>query len=452
MGGGCSYARVDRCTVERNASSGNGEGVYFCSDVRSSVIICNTSTVAGGGSYNSWLFNCTIVSNRSQSGGGVASSYLTNCIVYYNTAVSNINADSASTGRVNCIVLPPGVTWSGTITNAPHFAARSFRLRGNSPCINAGTNIAGLASAKDRDGRKRIIYERVDLGAYEYTALINDFDFDGKSDVAVWRSYGATNWGLWAKLSSGSVTQWITGSNLAGMLEPYPVVYEQDSRMLVAAYHKATWNWYVFPFSSPATQWGAPGMTPVYGDYNCDGETDLALYELASGKWYIRTATSAVVLAWGKQWGYNGTWPVPGDYDGDGAWDLAVYDFTTGDWYILTLANKILAWRMNWGFAGAVPVWGYYDGDGCFDLAVYHKSTGRWYIRSLKSSVALAWNRSWGYNGAMPVPGDYNGDGVYDLTVMDVTASRWYTVGMGGNLLRWDYYLQSGAAVHGIRW
>ena len=47
---------------------------------------------------------------------------------------------------------------------------------------------------------------------------------------------------------------------------------------------------------------------------------------------------------------------MPGDYDGDGVSDLAVYDPATGRWYIRTLAGKVLAWGSYWGAPGLQAV------------------------------------------------------------------------------------------------
>src|SRR6185436_19508799 len=74
--------------------------------------------------------------------------------------------------------------------------------------------------------------------------------------------------------------------------------------------------------------------------------------------------------------------PVPGDYDGDGTTDLAVYRPTTGVWSILSSASgNTQGFAIALGRANDIPVPGDYDGDGLTDAAIYRTSTGEWTIR-----------------------------------------------------------------------
>ena len=60
---------------------------------------------------------------------------------------------------------------AGVTTNDPLFADRltgNYRLNTSSPCINTGTNQDWTTNAVDLDGRIRIRYITVDMGAYEY--------------------------------------------------------------------------------------------------------------------------------------------------------------------------------------------------------------------------------------------------------------------------------------------
>jgi len=64
------------------------------------------------------------------------------------------------------------VNWTGgCITNAdPQFVNKdtgNWRLKSTSPCINAGINQSWMTGAGDLDGRQRIRYGTVDIGAYE---------------------------------------------------------------------------------------------------------------------------------------------------------------------------------------------------------------------------------------------------------------------------------------------
>jgi hypothetical protein len=452
-GGGLMSCQAERCSISHNGASVRGggargswlsrcdligndswqfAGLYGC--FATSCVVVSNSALLGGGAGYSWLINCTVVGNTAATGGGVYASSLTNCIVYYNVASNaHPNADPTSTGRYNCIVLSPGMSWNNTITNDPRFVVGSYHLRFSSPCVNTGTNLAGFATSYDRDGRARVLYGRVDLGAYETAAPLNDYLGLGGTQITGYRQSGV-NWELRIDGYPGVVaTQcWYQGVVMC------PGHYDSQPFSDIVVYYEPLGGWSRYPFKD-WFQWGGPGMKSVWGDYNADGISDLALFQISSGLWYIYViGDTSYVAAWGLSWGYSGTVPVPGDYDGDGKFDLAVYDRMTGQWYIRTLAGKVLAWRISWGFAGAVPVSGDYDGDGIYDLAVYDKGTGNWFVRALTGRV-LAWRRNWGYAGALPVPGDYDGDGVFDLAVWDGAQGRWYVQSWSGSTLKWRY-------------
>jgi len=159
--GGAIYGRdittIQNCLIARNGSLTNtGGGVYFQ----------NTGTVE----------NCTIVSNYAKvSGGGI---YLaggsftgTNNIIYFNTAPNGANfTNTAGNTGLNYSCVIPAVDGTGNITNNPallDLAGGNYRLRINSPCVNAGTNQAWMGNAVDLDGNLRIRYGIVDMGAYE---------------------------------------------------------------------------------------------------------------------------------------------------------------------------------------------------------------------------------------------------------------------------------------------
>ena len=98
---------------------------------------------------------------------------------------------------------------------------------------------------------------------------------------------------------------------------------------------------------------------------------------------------------------------VPGDFNGDGDTDLAYYRPSNGFWYVKD--DGVPSWEW-WGAAPTdVLVPGDYNGDGDTDLAYYRPSNGFWYVKD--DGVP-----SWEWFGAAPgdliIPGDINGDGV----------------------------------------
>lgn len=166
-----------------------------------------------------------------------------------------------------------------------------------------------------------------------------------------------------------------------------------------------------------------PGPPDALGDFDQDRKWDLAIFELASGNWYILQSASAQLRV--QNWGYSATIPVPGDYDGDGLTDIAIFEPTTGNWYILGSKDGFLL--RNWGYFATQPVPGDYDADGKTDVAVFEPSTGTWYIRQSSNSGLRLQN--WGYHLTVPVPCDYDGDGATDIAVFEKATGTWYILG-----------------------
>jgi lysophospholipase L1-like esterase len=214
----------------------------------------------------------------------------------------------------------------------------------------------------------------------------------------------------------------------------------QRGRDDLAVYEPATGNWYIRTLDDNrllafGLHWAVPDGLLVPADYDGDGRADLGVYEPATGNWYIRTLVGARLLAFGVNWGGPTTLPVPADYDGDGRADLGVYEPATGNWYIRTLAGaRPLAVCVNWGGPRMVPVPADYDGDGRADLGVYERVTGNWYIRTLRGAL-LALADGWGWRDAWPVPADYDGDGRADLAVYYRPGAQWFIKTLGDDRL-----------------
>ncbi|MFH1968758.1 MAG: choice-of-anchor Q domain-containing protein, partial [Verrucomicrobiota bacterium] len=161
------------CNNTNNAPSGNGGGAVI-----NNITGLNTNVPPYG------MVNCTIANNYSTNeGGGLAtlgaSNLVVNCIMannsssagdypdVYNADVTNTNNFYYSCANVPLAPLPPS---QANITNDPSFVnalAGNWRLISRSPCVNAGSNQSWMTGAVDLDGRMRIRYGTVDMGAYE---------------------------------------------------------------------------------------------------------------------------------------------------------------------------------------------------------------------------------------------------------------------------------------------
>jgi hypothetical protein len=122
---------------------------------------------------------------------------------------------------------------------------------------------------------------------------------------------------------------------------------------------------------------------------------------------------------------FGPTSPILGDYDGDGRTDIALYGAELSSWYMLLSSSGQLR-TVPFGSAGFEPVPGDYDGDGRADLALRDPAASTWYI--IYSSTNQQQVVPFGSAGFEPVPGDYDGDGRTDFALRDPGSSTWYII------------------------
>ena len=147
----------------------------------------------------------------------------------------------------------------------------------------------------------------------------NDFDGDGKDDVAIWRP----SIGFWAIRKSST-----------------------DNKDLI-------WK-----------QWGLPGDVPMSGDYTGDGLADLVVWRPSEGNWYICRSDVNFDCSKGRvyQFGLPGDRPIKGDFDGDRVLDLAVYRPSNNSLYYResrpagTGQGAIIV--QQWGLPDDIPLFG----------------------------------------------------------------------------------------------
>lgn len=150
--GGASVCKLVNCLLLGNESSSSD------------------GTAAAGGAYQCDLYNCTVVGNEAVAGapaGGLYDCKAYNCIVTGNK-VGGVAADVAECTLDHCCLtsLQEG---EGNLVAFPKFADEAggdFRLLGDSPCIDAGSD-ANAAGDSDLWGNTRVQGAHVDIGAYE---------------------------------------------------------------------------------------------------------------------------------------------------------------------------------------------------------------------------------------------------------------------------------------------
>jgi hypothetical protein len=251
----------------------------------------------------------------------------------------------------------------------------------------------------------------IQWGDASMTPVPGDYNGDGVFDLALYQS----TTGRWyiRSIQDGPPIAFGQIWGDAGT-DPVSGDFNGDGVYDLAVYQRQTGNWYIRslgpigPSNPPISfgqNWGGAGLLPVSGDFNGDGIFDLAVYQTSTGNWYIRSlgpiGPSNPPISFGQNWGGPGLDPIPGDYDGDGVSDMAVYQRATGNWYIRSLgpvgpAYPPITFGQNWGDSSMVPVPGDYNGDGRDDLSVYQFTSGYWFIRSLGEGPPILFQFKWG--------------------------------------------------------
>jgi hypothetical protein len=171
-GGGAFNSTLYNCIVTGNSATNYGGGAH--SGALYNCILVGNQAFEGGGALGAGLYNCTVTGNFATNyGGGTLSDWVWNSIVYFNQAPLYPNSGGDSF-EYSCTTPPaPG---AGNISADPRFvnaAAGDFRLRPDSPCIDAGTNLVDLLTT-DIQGLPRVMDGNedgiavVDMGAYEF--------------------------------------------------------------------------------------------------------------------------------------------------------------------------------------------------------------------------------------------------------------------------------------------
>ncbi len=245
-------------------------------------------------------------------------------------------------------------------------------------------------------------------GARRFTSA--DFDGDGRSDRAVFRSTADT----WFLRNSGNfhtkpVIFGASGDTMA------PGDYDGDGLTDMAMFRSSTATWYIYNSGSATFSiipWGLATDKAVAADYDGDGKTDIAVWRSSDANWYIRQSATTTLRV--VHWGDPMDTPLTGHFEGTDGADFAVFRSTENNWYILNNAAGS-SWVVKWGISGDKQVQADYDGDGKTDIAIFRPSEGNWYI--LPSTTGILFSVKGGQNGDIAVPGDYDGDSKADLAV-----------------------------------
>jgi len=183
-----SQAWIDRSIFHHNATSGHGGALFITSDsvpVFSNSLFHSNATEngAGGAGYvvscDPEFINCTFSDNRAGTGGGIylsgaADPIITNSILYYNDdgGQDDESANLYIGGSSSPVVTYSdweghGAVGTGNIDADPAFIEEgTYEFKADTPCFDTGTN-AAVFTDLDLRNKDRIVFEAVDMGAYE---------------------------------------------------------------------------------------------------------------------------------------------------------------------------------------------------------------------------------------------------------------------------------------------
>lgn len=262
-----------------------------------------------------------------------------------------------------------------------------------------------------------------------------DFDGDNKSDLVVARAANSASQATWLINNSAGTTAgvaWGLGTGLAGGDIPTPADFDGDGKTDIAVWRSGApgaagffvlkSNGNVFDFDP----FGQAGDDPtVVGDYDGDAKADLAVFRTgATAHWWYQRSTvggsgcTAPSACNDLSFGTTGDRPYPGDFDGDGRYDLAIIRNSGGAALhfqdLSTDPDRVIPF----GAFTDKFLTGDFDADGRTDLAAV-RTNGTvfdWYV--MHSGNGQLFSFTYGLAASdFVVPGDYDGDKKTDYAV-----------------------------------
>jgi len=281
-------------------------------------------------------------------------------------------------------------------------------------------------------------------------SVASDYNGDSYSDPALYSRNTTTNQGQWLVQATtppagGTPPLWFTSGVSFGPANviPFQGDFDGDGQSDLAYYQPSTATWKVddsLRGISSFTQGTPNSSIPVAGYFDANGPDEMAVFTIVNGQgvWSVASAITPRTVTFGQ----TGDIPTPGNYDGLGYDQIAVYRPSTGQFLVLEPngSTEIL----NLGVGGSadlsslVPVPGAYDNQVYFnnsqsqrtEAAIYDPVTGVYTILGPNNSKYTV---SGFLAGDIPAPADYLGDGSTQPVVFRPSTGQF--VGAGGAII-----------------
>jgi len=220
----------------------------------------------------------------------------------------------------------------------------------------------------------------------------NDFNGDGTSEIAIFRS------GLWA---IRGVTRAYYGAAANDL--PVPGDYDGDGTSDIGIFRYSSGLWAIR--SVTRVYYGTPGDMAIPADYSGNGISDIAIYRPSTGLWAVRGINRTY-------FGSSGDTPIPADFDGDGTTDRGIYRQRNGLWAIRSIS------RIYFGRDGdnAMPV--DYNGDDTADIGIFRQDNGLWVFRGITRTY-------FGRVYDVPASADYTGARMDEIGIFRPSSGLW---------------------------
>jgi hypothetical protein len=281
-----------------------------------------------------------------------------------------------------------------------------------------------------------------------------DFNNDGKADILMRASAGASAGNNYALLMNGlQVTQ--DSGYLPGVPANWQVAgygdFDGDGRTDILWRNSITGDvaiWLMIGLNMAAgtvvmyvpVAWNIVGV----GDFDGDGKSDILWRNASTGDSALWLMNGMSIASQGLIGNVPAPWTIAGvgDFDGDGKTDIFWRNASTGDTavWLMNGSNMVAAALgvnvpSNWTVAGI----GDFDGDGKSDVLWRNTSTGDaaiWFMNGVNltmgSVVARVSDATWNIVGL----GDFNGDYMTDILWRNSTSGENYIWQMQGSAIK----------------